>query len=878
MNVMKHFALRSMKGNRKWTVVTLIGIILSTAMLSAVSTFCASFTELMRSEAVADNGNWHAMISDVRMRDVPVFENAGFDPEVTFSREEEYALLSGSENKNKPYLIVRQFGENSGENFPVKLIEGRMPQNGSELVLSQHLESNGGVKYKVGDKITLNIGKRTYPEAPADFAFGLNDSYQGEALYENEKYIEGEIFIPEKTMTYTVVGIIERPSFESSWWPGYMAVTRLDEKTLGPDDTVTVTLLAGKLRHSFFDDVATLSKSIGVDPSHIRYNQELLRYSGIMASDSAQNMIYGFAVVFIVIIMIASISLIYNAFAISVSERVRQLGMLASVGATKRQKRRSIYFEGFALGLVGIPLGLLAGIAGIGVTLSIIRPLMDSFSNFSSESGLSLHVSLASVAAAAMLAALTIFVSVWIPARRASKIMPIDAIRQSKEVKLTRKSVKTSRLTHALFGFEGELALKNLKRNRKKYRATVLSLIISLVLFLTVSYYTEAIRTSSSAIETGYNFDLEVSYTNVPGTEAKEVNEKIAALEGVTDTSEIKSVTGRFLPERAQLSDLARRLIASDGNEELSLPATLQCLDDASFDRYVSGLGADPKEYRDPTHPKVILINYGQDYVDGKRAAGEIFSVKEGNLLRFSGDTQDETRTKTGIELEAGLLTDQRPMGVLNSSLHSASAVISREVFDSLPDEMKSIDSNGTPSFQALVLTAENPDALETQIQKLTQGLEGRAYVFNVGAQTRSENNAMLVLGVFIYGFIILISLICIANIFNTVNTNISLRRKEFAMLRSVGMTPGSFNRMVRFESIFYGLKALLYGIPISIAVALLLHGMQSGVFDIGFSLPWASYAAAVMLIFIIVGATMLYSSAKVKKENIIDALKAEIM
>ncbi|HML37982.1 MAG TPA: FtsX-like permease family protein, partial [Bacillota bacterium] len=615
MNVMRRFAMRSMRGNRKWTAVTLIGIILSTAMLSGVSTFCASFTELMRSESAADNGNWHAMIPDVRVRDVPVFENAGFDPEISLSRGEEYAQLDGFKNKNKPYLIVRQFDENSSKNFPVKLIEGRMPQNGSELVLSQYLEANGGIKYKVGDRVTLNIGKRTYPEAPSDFSFGPNDSYQGEPIYENGKYIGGEIFIPEKIKTYTVVGIMKHPGFESSWWPGYMAITRLDVNALGPDDPVTVTLLAGKLRHSFFDDTAALSKRVGVDPSQILYNKELLRYSGIMASDPAQNMIYGFAAVFIAIIMIASISLIYNAFAISVSERVRQLGMLASVGATRRQKRRSIYFEGIALGLVGIPLGLLGGIAGIGITLSAIRPLMESFSNFSSEAGLSLHVSLPSIAVAVALAALTIAVSVWIPARRASKIMPIDAIRQSKEVKLTRKAVKTSRITRSLFGFEGELALKNLKRNRKKYRATVLSLIISLVLFLTVSYYTEAMKASSDAVETGYNFDLEVSYANVSNAEAREANEKIAALGGVTGAAEMESVSGRFLPESGQLSDLARRLIASGDHEEVSLSAALHCLDDASFDRYVSSLGADPKEYRDPDHPKMILINYGQDYV-----------------------------------------------------------------------------------------------------------------------------------------------------------------------------------------------------------------------------------------------------------------------
>jgi len=871
MNVMGRFTLRSMRANRKWTVVTLIGIIISTAMIAAVSTFCASFMELARSEAIAEDGNWHAAVSDVRMRDISAFEDAGFVDEISLSRDLGYARLSGSKNEGKPYLFIRQFDENSGKSFPTELVEGRMPQNDGELVLSQHIETNGGVKYEIGDKLTLDIGKRMGPDG---LSFGQSNSYQGEPGSDSE----GETFVPEQTRTYTVVGIIKRPNFEPTWAPGYTALSFLDTEALGPDDAVAVTLLANKLNRRFFDDVGALAQSVGLDESHIRFNTELLRYSGVVANDSVQNMIYGFAGVFIFIIMVASVSLIYNAFAISVSERVSQLGMLASVGATKRQKRRSIYFEGFLLGIIGIPVGILAGIAGIGITLSAIRPLMESFTNLSSEAGLSLHVSLPSIAAAAVLAALTIFISVWIPARRASRIMPIDAIRQTKEVRLTRKAVKTSRLTKVLFGFEGEIALKNLKRSRKKYRATVLSLSISLVLFLTVSYYAEEMSRASGAVETGYNFDLAVSYTNVPTAEAGAANDKIAALPGVTDMAAAEKADGMILLESAQLSELVKRTYASAGQGDFHLGAALYCLDDASFDRYVRSLGIDPQEYRDPENPKMILINYGQDYFNAKRTAGEILSIKPGDSLRFSRDTAGESAAEDGVELAAGLLTDRRPMGVLVSPLDSISAVVSREVFDSLPDEMKSIDSKGNPSFRQLFLTTDNADALETQIQELTQGLSGRTYVFNVAAQARSERNLMLVLGIFIYGFIILISLICVANIFNTVTTNIALRRREFAMLRSVGMTPGSFNRMIRFESVFYGLKALLYGLPISVAVSLLLHRMQAGVFDVGFSLPWISYGIAIALIFLIVGATMLYSSAKIKKENIIDALKAETM
>ncbi|MEL7568544.1 MAG: ABC transporter permease, partial [Dehalobacterium sp.] len=355
-------------------------------------------------------------------------------------------------------------------------------------------------------------------------------------------------------------------------------------------------------------------------------------------------------------------------------------------------------------------------------------------------------------------------------------------------------------------------------------------------------------------------------------------NAKITKLPGVTDTAEVEQADGVFLTDSTQLSELVRRLYASYGQNDLPFDAMLYCLDDASFDRYAHGLGVDPQEYRNPKAPKMILINYGQAYFDGKRTAGELLSIQPGVTLRFSRSTSGESDRENSVELQAGLLTQQRPMGVLVSSLDSVSAVVSREVFASLPDDVKSIDSSGNPSFQQLFLSCENADALETQIQELLQGVSGRTFVFNVASQARSERNMMLVLGIFIYGFIILISLICIANIFNTVTTNIALRRREFAMLRSVGMTPGSFNKMIRFESVFYGLKALLWGLPISLAVSLLLHRLQADVFDVGFSLPWASYGVAIVLIFIVVSATMLYSSAKIKKENIIDALKTDTM
>ena len=193
---------------------------------------------------------------------------------------------------------------------------------------------------------------------------GNRIAYQGEEAYEDGNIcLSGETLLPEQTRTYTVVGFIKRPNFEPTWAPGYTAISFLDARApWKPDDEVTVTLLADKLKHGFFEDVEVLLRNVwGWIRLNIRYNTELLRYSGVfMQTPVCRTCSTALLRVFIAIIIIASVSLIYNAFAISISERVSQLGMLASVGATRGQKRHSVYFEGFLLGIIGIPFGILA--------------------------------------------------------------------------------------------------------------------------------------------------------------------------------------------------------------------------------------------------------------------------------------------------------------------------------------------------------------------------------------------------------------------------------------------------------------------------------------------------------------------------------------
>lgn len=868
MNVIQKFTLKSLKQNKKRTIVTIIGIIISAAMLTAVTVFVSSLVTMIQNGSIADGGNWHAEIKGVPVQNVSIVTDSKDVDKAILSRDMGYASF-GSQNESRPYVCIREYSAAGFDQMSVRLISGRLPEKAGEVVISESIENTSGVNLEIGDTLDLQTGQRIAQDGTV---LEDNMSYNYEVSPDGQRTVT-ETFVPGNIVKYTVVGVIQAPSFEYSWSAGYGVIGYLDPNVLASSDTVNVFLTAANIDRGIYDKMASLSEQAKAEGG-VAYNDELLRYYGVVSYDNVYSFLQTFVLIIMAIIILASISLIYNAFAISVSERSKQLGLLASVGATKRQKRSSVYFEGFFLGLIGVPIGIAAGIAGIGITLAAIQPLLDSFLYVNNDVKLTLIVPLWSIAATIVLSAVTIFVSAWIPAKRASKIMPIDAIRMTREVKLSHRAVKTSRFTRRLFGFEAEIALKNLKRSRKKYRATIVSLVISLVLFLTVSSYTQVTGRLTGVSYEGYNYDISVHYSAVPDSVRDKLDESIVTLGDVKNYTEMTMLNGYMPLNEEDLSDYSKIYnVPEDGKRNFNV--NIIYLDDSSFSRYAQAAGVNDGEYSEPSSPKAILINHGQDYFPTekgvmKKVTGDILNLKPGRQVSFSLDPTSSTK----LDFTVGAITEERPMGILMQNFTSASFVVSKPVFDKLTENIGSVKLQVIQRIT--YLTTDNDQNLEKKITELTQNDTSVSYVQNIKSATRSEQNIQLFLGIFVYGFIILISLICIANIFNTVSTNIALRRREFAMLRSVGMSPKGFNRMIRFESIFYGLKGLLYGLPISVAVAYLLFGMQRSVLESVFTLPWASYGFAVVMILIIVLVTMWYSSSKIKKENILDALKEE--
>lgn len=850
MNIMNKLTLRLLKENKRRTIVTIIGVIISVAMLTAVSTLAVSFVDLLKRQEIADTGEWHALYKNVTPEQIEGIKADKDTKEIIFSRDIGYAKLDGAKNEYRPYVFLKSYNEKGFENFQVNLVEGEYPSAANEIVISEEIQTDANVIWRIGDVIPLEIGKRSDSE-------GRPVPHADRAMTEE--------FHVDRTEEFKVVGIMERPKWERYSAPGYTVLNYLDENNLTSGDKVNASVVWHNVTDKQVDRVIPLAKKLNIDEASM--NDGLLRYYGVF-SDGMRATLYSLSAIIMGIIIFGSVSLIYNAFAISVSERSRFLGMLASVGATKQQKRASVFFEGAIIGVISIPLGVLAGLGGIGVTFIFINNILQSAFTEITEK-ITVVATPMSIIVAVLVSVLTIFISTYLPARRASKISAIDAIRQTEDVKLTGKKLKTSRIVRKVFGIEAEFGLKNLKRNKRRYQITVFSLVVSIVLFLSVSYFTFSLKQSLDVTQDGLDFDLTVGKGAQSDEQWDRLVNKTISLDEVTASS--VNYTSH-LQTTFSKSDIPEDLL-SDAfvkNNKVDRSVRLIGLDDRSLKEYGESAGIQVDNLQDNKQVNGILVNEVSYYTeDDKYALGVALLMDVGETVDVS-DMNYETDEEFYLDtISIADITKERPIGVPRVNEAEVIFIVSEQTF-------KQINSKHTSNYSAdLYVASENPIGTETFIN---ENREVGIHINNHYAANQEDKQFVLLLSIFTYGFIALITAISIANIFNTISTSISLRKREFAMLKSIGMTPKGFNKMINYESIFYGIKSLLYGIPISIGLMFLMYRALDNSFVFNFELPWVNILFVIIAIFLIVGAAMLYSSSKINKENIIDALKQENM
>ncbi len=846
MSILNDLTIKNLKLNKKRTIVTIVGIILSTALMVGIGLLFSSFQDYMIRETISYNGKYEAEYGDVSLDKLNSIDKKDFNyfyqKAIGFSKFD-------SANEYKPYLYISSVNK---EYFnELHLISGRFAENDSELVISNHINTNGGASYKIGDIITLKYGERVIE--------GVN------TLANNEYYEEETLnIVGEKT--YTIVGIVERSNFEDYSASGYSTFT-LD---MNDKDGIVNVFVMFNNKKKIIKQSEELAKKLGYDNA-ISYNSTLLALYGESTYGNIMGSMIMMIIIMLSLVSIGCIVVIYNSFAISVMERKKEFGLLSSIGATKKQLSYTVFFEALIEGTIGIILGIGGAYIGIGTVILIINNLIGDILVLK----LNLVTNIMFIIIPVIFMILVIFISALVPSRRAAKVSPIEAIRQNDDIKINKKKIKTGKLVNKLFGIEGEIALKNIKRNKKKYRVTIVSLFISIVLFISFSSYMNYTIDTASSVMGEVPYDYQISYFGDDNDidaldKISEIIKSNDVKEYVSYSASNLSIIGNYTYSDEYL-DFYKSAYGDDGIKALTnlkyQYISIYILDDISYNKYKELIGLDKDS--------VILLNKfkGVSYGNNKRVNYDIPVINNGDInikiCNFDDNDEDVDTTKYCNKKIDNIFITNKSFDLIEefSYMSDFKLIVNKKLYDNISD-------SGTHYTQYNIIS-DNTD----NIDKLTKELDKYDNVnyTNVKESMKQANNMILVVKILMYGFIGLITLIGVTSVFNTISTSMALRKREFAVLRSIGLTRKGFNKILFFESLFFGLKSLIYAIPVSLGVTIIIHYALADMMSINsIVIPWKAIIISIVSVFVIVLLTMMYSTSKIKKHNIIEQIREE--
>lgn len=856
MKIINKLTWRHLWVNRRRTVITLFGIIISVAMVTAVFTSVGSLMRSLSDITAAYDGAWHAQYMNLQDKDVQTLSKQKNVKTIGLLADIGQMDCNTKEDSGRNETSIIAGNQNLFAINKMKPAAGRLPNNTRELMVTKSYLQRNKLNWKVGDTVTVQT--TSYPTGAQEA-----EATGGEPIVENR--------------TFTVCGILEVQN----------QLTGMNSAFCGMDDTVaggyTAQVQFSNLGSNTPKDIkaaakAVYGKAVNSDWSDLyTIHTDYLMYNGVQMSTGVTRALYGFVAIILLIIILASVFMIYDSFAVSYQQRARYLGMLASVGATRVQKRGSVYFEGFILGCIGIPIGILCGIGGIAVTL---RALSDSFMKtvmVATGDSIRLHavVDWKIIVFSALVSALTIFISAWIPAHRASKITPIEALRQTNTVKVKKaKKLKTSRLRQKLFGFEDVLAVKNYKRNAKRSRTVVFALAVSVILFLSTANFTGMLTNALDNEYDGMQFDVYESVNSSDGPLSVDLVEKLN--KEVSRMPGIESM--RICADNEMMVDgLDKQLTAEAKKANMDRSVYVLGVDNDTFAALAKEAGIDPAVCQDDKIPTGILINRVQ--VATKEKQSLVLNPLQGSLVGQTLTGSMVGYNSEGNELYAKYTAKvaaqmDKEASNLGSFMHPTLVVPMHSYLVHFPSVLA---EDNIVSYARYYITAQDHDRVYTEVSDLLSDTKGISHTgYDAAAQAETMRALRIVVMTFGYGFITLITLISVMNIINTISSGMEERRREFAMIKSVGMTPRSFKKSIYLENIRYGVMALVWGLPVSLGLDFLMYKILGSSFDYGYTFRWYYYLAAALAVFAVIAIALLYAVDKIKKDNIIETLKRD--
>jgi len=857
MNLYTSLTLRYLKQNKRRTLVTIIGIILATALICGIGNICTSFMDYQMRDEIQSSGSFYATFTDIDKEKASVITKSSGVSEYGYKKNLGSVIL---DKKDSTSLDINVFDKNTINSFQITLKKGSYPKNESELIVTQDLLNKWNKK--IGDKITLNLGELIYDD------MGMISKLKN----------------PQKT-TFKIVGTLDKALYNSKF-----AIAGFDINSVDKNEKFDVSICT-KNPKDIYKTAISIGKNIGLvqkdnpkDESYnydeqanlyfkdIEYNEGLLRLLGASSYSNINITLLLIVGLVASLVIIATIATIYNSFSIAISERKKQFAILNSIGATKSQIMKFVFLEGFLVSIVGIPIGLLSGTVAIDIVFKVIK----TFFKTSMFGELDLRVVFSPIVLilSTLVILLTIFISALIPAINAAKISPLEAIKNSSNLKVGK--IKSSKLVKKIFKTEGELAYKNLRRNKGKFRITLFSLVISIVIFISFNGFVDMFVEANQINYGSITNDLTLYENNLlTKEEVQKTIDELKKINGLKDVAIDKGYNlNVHVDEKNINKDLRESLKQSHYvdmdnsnynfiNSRLYIPGYFSIsnikLSEGKFDRKTA-----------KAENGVILVRYSYQESLAKKGKVVLSNYKVGDTLNctITSYDSDGKESEKEVKLKILAITDE----ILTGNNQYPETSFGVVAYDDLIPSLGITDDESSSNLYYVATNQEK--STRDEVKKVAE--ENNLSVMDSIDEAQKLEQTMNVMKIFVYGFIVVISLVSVTNIINTISTNINLRKREFAIIKSIGVTPQGFKKMIYMESILYGILSLLYGIPIGICMNVLMNKILEGVITVQTLIPYKAILICVVAIFIITFIASYIPLKKISKENIIDNIRQE--
>ena len=533
-------------------------------------------------------------------------------------------------------------------------------------------------------------------------------------------------------------------------------------------------------------------------------------------------------VIAIIIVVAITIVLVRNSFQISISERMKEFGTLISIGATSKQIRKIVLIEGLIYAIISIPIGLIFGIGVVYFSINGIEKVLAS--TFGNSWIMEFSINIPFIFVTILITILAILFSCIKPIRKAKKASPIETIKQNNEIAIKNKDVKVSKLKVKLLGIEGQIAYKNIKRNKNQYRSTTISISIIMILVILISSIIQYIFliVNNTYKPTNRNIDVGMIYGG--GQEETDTVfknfDRIKEMDSIIDYSIIVRFNG----------------IMKNNNKSISIHA----YEGNTYEDYLKSMGL---KYED-TFNNGILLSANP-------------SVKEGEILNIIINEKEykiPIIKTTNLDPEVAIfdLDNSKIEKIDSDSLEYERLIISN-------DMAKKIDINdeivkGRFSMDMRV-NSSNPNKLEKEIEQFVN--LDKIAITNYTKQKEYEGKFSAIMSIFLYGLLLVISLIGVTNIYNTITASMNLRKREFEILKAIGMSNKQFNKMFVYESLIYGVKSLIIGIILGTILSYALYCIINTDLALKYYFP-----AVQMIIMAVLTILVIYMSNEIAWKN----------